>query len=124
MVYSKNTRHDVTRGILAASFLTLTLAACQQNEEAGPPILNGKWASSDGVYTAEFLNGSFQAVANDTGGVISRGEYLAIGSDKVRIRWVGMVSGQANQAECARSDVNRLDCVDVTGNQFSLTRTL
>jgi hypothetical protein len=123
-VVSRNKKRGLARGLIAASCAIVFLSACQNEEKAGPPILNGSWASSDGVYVAEFLNGNFQAVANDTGGVISRGEYVAVASDQVRLRWVGLVSGQANQAECTRAEPNRMDCVDANGNRFSLSRSI
>ena len=101
----------------------LLLSACQGSKElAGPPVLNGSWASSDGVYVAEFLNGDFKAVANDTGAVISEGEYVALAENKIQLKWNGLVSGKSNQAECLKPDPNQLDCVDVNGNKFSLRR--
>lgn len=105
-------------------FSALTVSACNPNKEvAGPPILNGQWASSDGVYTAQFLNGSFKAIANDTGGLISEGEYIALAEDRIQLKWNGLVSGRSSEAECMRSTENQLDCVDINGNKFSLRRT-
>ena len=102
------------------------LAACQQGKKdlAGPPVLNGNWASSDGVYVAQLLNGQFKAVANDTGSVISQGSYIALAENKIQINWVGNISGKSNQAECLKPEINQLDCVDLNGNKFSLRRTL
>ena len=106
------------------SFAALLMAGCNPNKEvAGPPILNGNWSSSDGVYTAQFLNGSFRATANDTGALISEGEYVALAEDRIQIKWNGLVSGRSNQAECIKPDANQLDCVDMNGNKFSLRRT-
>ncbi len=103
---------------------TTMLSACNPNKKvAGPPLLNGQWASSDGVYTAQFLNGSFKAVANDTGGIISEGEYVALSEDRVQLKWNGLVSGKSSQAECMKPGSNQLDCVDINGNKFSLRRT-
>ncbi|MEO0327402.1 MAG: hypothetical protein AAF217_02260 [Pseudomonadota bacterium] len=100
------------------------LTGCSINDEpAGPPLLNGNWASSDGVYVAELRNGSFRAIANDTGGVISQGEYIALAEDRVQIKWNGLVSGNVGEANCSKPDPNRLDCVDTNGNRFSLQRT-
>ncbi len=108
---------------LGMAVAVLALVGCSQNKEtAGPPILNGKWASSDGVYTAEFLNGSFMAVANDSGTVISEGEYVALSETQIQIKWNGLVSGRSNQADCLRQENNQLDCVDLNGNKFSLRR--
>lgn len=105
-----------------AVFALVAIAGCQNREVAGPPILNGNWASSDGVYVAEFRNGNFQAVANDTGSVISRGEYVALASDQVQLSWTGLVSGNSSQANCTKPEANRLDCVDSNGGRFSLIR--
>lgn len=105
--------------------MALGLAACQGNREiAGPPVLNGNWASSDGVYVAQLENGRFQAVANDTGAVISEGSYIALAENRVKIDWMGRISGKANTAECLKPEDNQLDCVDANGNKFSLRRTL
>lgn len=105
--------------------LLMLLASCNTNKEvAGPPILNGNWASSDGVYVAEFRNGSFQAVANDTGNVISRGEYIALAEDRVQLKWNGLVTGRDGSADCAKPEPNRLNCVDANGNRFSLQRNI
>ncbi len=100
------------------------ISACQSNKEkAGPPLLNGSWASSDGVYVAELRNGDFKAVANDTGGVISQGRYIAISEEKVKLEWYGVVSGKSNSAQCLKPSTEQLDCVDENGNKFSLRRT-
>lgn len=101
------------------------LSACQNAKDiAGPPVLNGNWASSDGVYVAELLNGQFKAVANDTGNVISEGSYIALAENRIQLSWVGRISGKSNQAECLKPEENQLDCVDVNGNKFSLRRSL
>jgi len=110
-----------TRLIAVAGLLMV--AACQTQEVAGPPLLNGDWASTDGVYVATLRNGSFQATANDTGEVISRGSYTAISSEQVRLNWTGLVSGTTNQANCMKPDPDRLNCLDVNGNRFSLVRS-
>ena len=115
-----NTRISAVSALLLAAVL---LAGCQTNKEvAGPPLLNGNWASSDGVYTAEFRNGSFRAVANDTGGVISEGSYVALSDSNVKLSWSGIVSGRSNSAECLKPNPDQLDCVDQNGNKFSLKR--
>ncbi len=106
--------------LLGAGILS---ASCQTSgEKVSPPLLNGNWASSDGVYVAEFRNGNFRAIANDTGGVISEGKYVALSETKVQLQWRGVVSGKENQAECLKPSPNQLDCVDANGNKFSLKR--
>ncbi|MEM8649546.1 MAG: hypothetical protein AAGF54_03355 [Pseudomonadota bacterium] len=101
------------------------LTACNSSKDVlGPPVLNGNWASSDGVYVAEFNNGSFRAVANDTGAVISEGRYIALAENKVQIKWNGLVSGTTNEAECIKPEANQMDCVDQNGNRFTLRRSI
>ena len=110
--------------VVLAGLILCGVAACQtKKEKAGPPLLNGSWASSDGVYVAELRNGDFRAVANDTGGVISQGRYIAVADDKVRLEWYGVVSGKSNSADCLKPTPDQLDCVDENGNKFSLRRT-
>lgn len=117
-----NTKIRAT-SIGALAVVGAMLVGCQSNKEvAGPPLLNGNWASSDGVYTAEFRNGSFRAVANDTGGVISEGSYVALSDSNVKLSWTGIVSGRSNSAECLKPNPDQLDCVDQNGNKFSLKR--
>ena len=110
------------RAILSV-LLVAGLVGCQTNQElAGPPLLNGNWASNDGVYVAQLRNGNFQAIANDTGGVISQGNYVALPEKKVQLTWQGVVSGNSNSADCVLTTADRMDCVMATGAKFSLTR--
>ena len=105
--------------------LAVLVAGCtvfQRKEVAGPPIANGKWASGDGVYTAEFLNGTFRAVANDTGNVISQGSYIASSKDNITLKWRSNLTGKDNQATCIKPEVNVMNCTDANGSRFSLRR--
>ena len=113
-------------GYGAVAILAMSiLSACNNAKDlAGPPVLNGNWASSDGVYVAELLNGQFRAVANDTGNVISEGSYIALAENRIKLSWVGKITGKSNEAECLKPEDNQLDCVDVSGNKFSLRRSL
>jgi len=114
------TKQKTALVLLAA--ITLTGCSLTKDEKAGPPLLNGNWASSDGVYVAELRNGDFQAVANDTGNIISSGNYVALSETNVRIEWVSAISGSANQANCVKPSVDQLDCTDQGGKKFSLRR--
>jgi len=112
------------QGNALALVAVIALASCSltKDEIAGPPILNGNWASTDGVYVAELRNGNFRAVANDTGSVISTGNYVALSETSVRIEWVSEISGTANKASCVKPSDNQLDCTDQGGKRFSLRR--
>lgn len=104
--------------------LVLPVAACSTAPEpAKAPIANGAWASSDGIYRAEFNNGTFRSVANDTGEVLSQGNYTVNSETSLQISWRGNVSGKFNSAKCTKPDVNTMNCVDESGKSFSLLRT-
>lgn len=108
---------------VGALVLLTFLAACNPNKKvAGPPLVNGSWASSDGVYVAEFLNGSFRAIANDTGNIISEGSYIASSKENIKLTWQSKLTGQNNTANCIKPDINVMNCTDATGNKFSLRR--
>ena len=110
---------------IAVFVVAITISGCnvlQRKEVAGPPIVNGKWASGDGVYTAEFLNGTFRAVANDTGNVISQGSYIASSKDNITLKWTSNLTGKANRATCIKPEVNVMNCTDANGSRFSLRR--
>jgi len=103
--------------------LVLPIAACASSPEpASSPIANGSWASSDGIYTAEFNNGTFRSVANDTGEVLSQGNYTVNSETALQISWRGNVSGKFNSANCTKPDANTMNCVDESGKSFSLQR--
>lgn len=109
---------------LALCFVVLTLTACSRGAKpAGPPIANGTWASSDGVYTATFANGSFRATANDTGETLSQGRYIVKTKDQLRIEWQGNVSRAENSAECTKPNPEEMNCLDQNGKSFTLRRT-
>lgn len=114
-------RTSIRQGLIIGT--CVVLSACSlTNKGAGPPLLNGKWNSADGVYVAELLNGSFTAVANDTGSIISQGEYIALAEDKVKLEWTSAITGLQNKAECEKPEPDTLNCVDQQGNRFSLQR--
>lgn len=108
--------------LIACAFL-ITACSLTKDEDVGPPLLNGNWASTDGVYVAELRNGNFRAIANDTGNVLSTGNYVALSETEMRLEWVSEITGSPNKASCKKSNDNQLDCVDQAGKQFSLRRS-
>lgn len=89
---------------------------------AGGGGLVGNWVSGDNVFTAELDNGRFISRANDTGEVLSEGEYLVASAEEVRLTWEGRLSQQSNSATCQRPDVAILNCVDQAGRSFTLRK--
>jgi hypothetical protein len=117
------------RPVLLAATLglaALALAGCQTdkaNPTAGGGGLAGRWTPDGGGYTAEFDNGRFTTIANDTQNVISQGGYLAISEKQVDLNWTSNVTGLPNTATCTRPDLNTLDCKDTGGKGFVLRRS-
>ncbi len=121
-MYGKGAACITSRLIIMAA-MAVTLTACQTGaKKAGPPIANGQWQSGDGVYTAHFSNGIFQAVANDTGSVLSEGNYVVKSKKELKITWRGNVSQTNNSADCTKPDSESMNCVDANGKSFSLRR--
>lgn len=114
------------KNIVLVSSLALLLVACNKEEQidplAGGGGLSGEWASSDGVFTATFNNGNFLAVANDTGGKISEGNYFVSSAIEIRLNWRGVVSGANNSAICKRPDATTLNCIDSGSKAFTLVK--
>jgi len=120
-IHSLNTGKLVV-GLAAA----LALASCAKDEKidplAGGGGLAGTWASSDGVFIAELADGSFVSRANDTGEVLSEGNYVVSSATAVKLNWRGRLSGQDNSANCNRPGPDTLNCVDAAGRTFTLNK--
>ncbi|MBL1405077.1 MAG: hypothetical protein COC00_003760 [Rhizobiales bacterium] len=106
--------------------LTVLLSACNKADPidplAGGGGLSGDWVSSDNVFTASFNNGTFLALANDTGGKISEGNYVVTSAAQIRLDWRGVVSGTNNAAICNRPDASTLICTDTGSKTFTLIK--
>ena len=107
---------------LVIASLVIPVGCQTKGKPAGAPIANGQWSASDGVYKAEFNNGTFRSIANDTGEVLSQGTYTVKSETALRISWRGNVSGKFNSADCTKPNANTMSCVDESGKQFSLIR--
>lgn len=112
--------------VLLLGSLVAMLSACSEKKPidplAGGGGLSGDWVSSDNVFTATFNNGSFVAIANDTGGKISEGSYFVTSASQIQLNWHGVVSGTNNSAICKRPDASTLICTDAGSKTFSLIK--
>lgn len=112
--------------ILVLIGITVLLSACNKADPidplAGGGGLSGEWVSSDNVFTASFNNGTFLALANDTGGKISEGNYFVVSAAEIRLDWRGVVSGANNSAICKRPDASTLICIDTGSKSFTLIK--
>lgn len=113
--------------ILVLIGLTILLSACNNKADPIDPLaggggLSGDWLSSDNVFSASFNNGTFLALANDTGGKISEGNYFVVSAAEIRLDWHGVVSGTNNSAICKRPDASTLICTDAGAKTFTLIK--
>lgn len=112
--------------IMLLGSLVAVLSACSDAKPidplAGGGGLAGEWISGDNVFTATFNSGNFLALANDTGGKISEGNYFVISATQIQLNWHGVVSGTNNSAICKRPDPSTLICTDTGSKTFTLVK--
>ncbi len=121
--YSKLVK-PVLAGLLAVG----VLSSCQSKDAKIDPLaggggLTGSWVSGDNVFTAQLRNGKFTSTANDTGEVLSEGEYIVISAKVVELTWRGRLSQQFNSANCQRDGEAVLNCTDTAGKTFTLRKS-
>jgi hypothetical protein len=109
----------------AALFAALILSACQTYVSQPQPqrtAMDGRWASTDGVFIAEFDRGSFTSRFTQTGEVLAQGTYSVAG-DAVSLRWISVQAQAERSATCTFSDAATVQCQQVGGGAFELRRS-
>lgn len=105
---------------MLASFL---LAACQMLQPAARGTrMDGRWASSDGIFVATFNGGSFTSVDARTSAVLAQGSYSVAG-DQVSMQWLSLTSKQQRSATCTFAGAATVRCDQTGGGSFELTRS-
>jgi hypothetical protein len=103
-----------------ASFL---LAACQILQPAARTTrMDGRWASSDGIFVATFKGGSFTSLDARTSAVLAQGTYSVAG-DQVSMQWLSLTSKQQRSATCSFAGAATIRCDQAGGGNFELRRT-
>lgn len=111
--------------ILAIAVLAVsTLAACQT---AGGPTarstpMDGKWASTDGVFVANFRRGSFTSRFTQTNEILAQGTYSVAGT-RVSMNWLSVATQQQRSASCTILGRNTVRCDQGGGGTFELKRS-
>jgi hypothetical protein len=103
-----------------ASFL---LAACQILQPvARTTRMDGRWASSDGVFIASFQGGQFTSRFTKTNEVLAQGTYSVAG-EQVSMQWLSIATQQQRSATCTFAGAATVRCSQAGGGSFELTRT-
>ena len=107
----------------AALFAALVLAACQ-TYEAQPQrtAMDGRWASTDGVFIADFDRGSFTSRFTQTGEVLAQGTYSVTGNT-ISMRWLSVQAQAQRAATCTMTSASTVQCQQDGGGTFDLQRS-
>jgi hypothetical protein len=107
----------------AALIATLILAACQSYETAPQrTAMDGRWASTDGVFIADFQRGSFTSRFTQTNEILAQGTFSVTGAN-VSLRWLSVQAQQQRSATCTFTNASLVRCLQDGGGSFDLQRT-
>jgi uncharacterized lipoprotein YajG len=106
--------------------LALLLAACQTAEEqqAVRPTtaMDGTWASTDGVFVANFQNGQFVSRFTKTNEILAQGRYTVAGNN-VTMQWISVQAQAERSANCLMTGANTVACTQAGGGAFNLQKS-
>ena len=107
----------------AALLAVFILGACQ-TYEAQPQrtAMDGRWASSDGVFIATFQGGSFTSRFIQTNEILAQGTYGVTGSN-VSLRWLSVQAQEQRAATCTFTGTDSVHCQQEGGGSFDLLRS-
>jgi hypothetical protein len=106
-----------------ALFATFILAACQSfDTQPQRTQMDGRWASTDGVFIAEFERGTFTSRFVQTGEVLAQGTYTVNGPN-VSMRWLSVQAQAQRSATCTFTGASMVHCQQDGGGTFDLQRT-
>ncbi len=107
----------------------LLLAGCQtgpspigmQAPRAAATPMDGSWASTDGVFVANFQGGNFTSRFTRTNEILAQGTYSMSGS-QISMRWLSVATQQERSASCSMSGADTVRCEQAGGGGFELQR--
>ena len=114
-----------TKSIAAVTVATL-LAGCQMMSGGGGgpsrSQMDGTWASTDGVFVANFSGGSFVSRFTQTNEILAQGTYSVNGPD-VTMQWMSAATGEQRSANCSFRSGNNVHCEQTGAGGFDMNRT-
>ncbi len=84
--------------------------------------MDGTWASSDGVFVANFQNGQFVSRFTKTNEILAQGSYSVTGSN-VTMQWLSVQAQTERSANCMMTGADSVACTQTGGGAFNLQRT-
>jgi len=111
-----------TKGGVALAILLL--GACQTFEQSpfSRATMDGTWASTDGVFIANFQNGKFVSRFTKTNEVLAAGTYTVTGN-QISMQWISVQAQQQRSANCSMTGASTVSCTQAGGGSFDLQRT-
>jgi hypothetical protein len=88
---------------------------------AAPSAMDGTWASTDGVFIANFEGGRFTSHFTKTNEILAQGTYGVAGST-VTLNWISVKTKQQRAATCTFSAADTVACDQQGGGKFQLRR--
>ena len=88
---------------------------------AGPTAMDGIWASTDGVFIANFQGGRFTSHFTKTNEILAQGTYGVAGSS-VTLNWISVKTKQQRAATCTFTAGDTVACDQQGGGNFQLKR--
>lgn len=108
----------------AALLAAIVLGACQSREAQQPPRtpMDGRWASTDGVFIAEFQGGRFTSRFTQTNEILAQGTY-AVAGNTVNLHWLSVQAQAERAASCTFTSASTVQCQQQGGGTFELQRS-
>jgi hypothetical protein len=99
------------------------LAGCQvaQNVPAGPPPIDGQWASGDGISVTTFQGGQLATRFVQTNELLAQGSYTMAGNN-ISMQYLSIRSQANVSATCSLTSPTTMQCSQPNGTSFSLNR--
>jgi hypothetical protein len=114
------------RGALVLA--VLAVAGCQsfQGSMSAPPpaaatAMDGNWASTDGVFVANFDRGNFVSRFTATNEMLAKGSYSVAGPN-ISMNWISVATKQQRAASCTFRSADLVACDQQGGGKFELRR--
>jgi hypothetical protein len=84
--------------------------------------MDGVWASSDGVFVANFERGHFTSRFTATNEILAQGAYSVAGGG-ISMQWISAATKQQRAATCSFAGSDIVTCNQEGGGHFELRRS-